>query len=297
MENGMEAVDVAEQVKHEVSQEDFALLQEMKANQEPDEDAEVIDDEDDNPALNDVVDEILDDEEDDSFDPADLIEQPIVKADEDDTTEVETDTRIAEDESRYDYLFNNETDPTLASSEAPTEEVKAIEPTATDELPKHLQAGTNEYFASIKNYAITKVEEALGKDAEGDQVEYNEFDTDHLMRFNHFVNKAQKLVDNEVEEVKTVHKSTAARKKASDAVDVILSTPELGNKFLEIFDNMKNKDVKKLEAAAANNDYSGHIAIANRVKKVYGKVAAINKRKSNPKQREEPQTDGDMWIP
>ena len=294
----MEAVGVTEQVKHEVSPEDFALLQEMKANQEPDEDDTEVDlSKDDNPALNDVVDEILDDEEDDSFDPADLIEQPIVKADEDDT-EVD----LSKDDGGDDelaYLFKTEDREVETEVAAkPVEETKPnIEPTATDELPKHLQAGTNEYFASIKNYAITKVEEALGEDAEGDQVEYNEFDTDHLMRFNHFVNKAQKLVENEVEDVKTFKKAKVTRDKASDTVDAILTTDELGNKFKEIFENMKVKDRRKLDEAEANNDYSGHIAIANRVRKVYGKVAAIKNRKANPKQKETPQADGDMWMP
>lgn len=230
---------------------------------------------------NEIVDEILEEEDKEAVDPASLIEQPIVRVEEDD----------AEDDE-FSYLFDdNATEPAKAETE-PVEKGQ-VEETLEGETPKYLQAGTKEYFSAVKSYAERKVQEQLGLDEYGEPVEYDAFDNDHIVMFNHFASEARQIATEEKATLETKTKAEQAFKKASAEVDNILENETLAAKYVELCDNLKVKDKRKLDEAVAKGDYSGYIKLAKRVKGTMGKVAKIKQRNSKTKVETEPDTSLD----
>lgn len=179
-----------------------------------------------------------------------------------------------EPEGELDDALQNEDE-----AEGTKENTEAETGTDEAEILKHFNKasipGTDEYTEMLVEHAKKVVTEKTGE-------EYDPFDPKHMALFNQACNKLDKYATDQFNQAYESKKGEVAAKvayeKASQNIDKIINTPELASKFEAAIDSMPVKEFKALQAAAAKGDYSGFIAIANRVRGVKAKIDAVNNR-------------------
>lgn len=295
-ENGEELKQVS------VTAEELLLLEKARSKANVVTEEEAVDNEDE---INEPETDELEDEQDIFADFGNEVDSEI---EDDDSDEEESDAaskielslddvKVDEEheEDEYSYLFeedSSDADDNTKATDTTAEADNNVEQTQQSEydLPKHLQAGTAEYFRAIKTYAEGMVSEKLGKGGDGEPIEYDPFDDEHRVMFDHFVSEGKKLVSEKSKEIKDELNAKKLKDSASKEIDTILGE-ELGPKFVAICENMKVKDMAKLKDAADKGDYSGFIKLAERVKKTYGKAKQIKEKSKTTRLKKKGKTD------
>ena len=177
-----------------------------------------------------------------------------------------------EDDSEFDYLFPEENQETegKSDSEVKTDDTLNLNKQENLEdweknISPQLVVGSKEYFSGIKKYAAEAVKQATGE-------EYDSFDDDHKLMFDHYVGEAKQLINEKRAEVKSQHKYETAKGNAEAEIDKILTTPELQSAYASICGNMKVKQFNKMQKEALAGDFSGFIKLAKKTAKVKSKV-------------------------
>jgi len=195
------------------------------------------------------------------------------EANEEDSDDDESDeseaasTEASDDGSEFDYLFAEEK---KEPEKVPPDLSASLNDDLPAEMPKYLVRGTKEYFSTVKDFALQKFETEFGG------VEYESLDDDHRIAFDEYVSEAKQLIDNKAGEIKRTHVARSKRDQADAEIGKILPTPELQKSFGDACGNMKARQFKQLEEAAAQGDFRGFISLAKRLKQAKEKVARVN---------------------
>jgi hypothetical protein len=222
-------------------------------------------------SLEEDLDEAVEDGEEDIEDSDDLEDEDDFSGDEEDEADedLEDDEEIEDDEEDSEEEEPAEEDkPIKAASDG---EFNAKDYFAASQIP-----GTPEYTEALIIAAQEYVKKQTGDD------EYDPFDPKHAAIYNQACNKIDRVATNAFEEktqqLKEQRATQLSFKKAEEKIDSILPTPELVEKFENTIGDMKTRDFKKLQDAAAKGDFSGFIEIAERVSQASEKVRRVKNR-------------------
>lgn len=151
--------------------------------------------------------------------------------------------------------------------------------------------GTNEFFSAVANDAKKAVEESLGE-------EFDQFNPEHIARYNYFAAKSAKEREEEmrrgIEQCKRQDEEERqariraeqqaaynnAAKKFNDYMGTQIKTQELADRFKEFIDTrLSNRDQRVLDEQIGKGDYSGVQKIIDSLK--------TGRRYERPQQRQQ----------
>ena len=234
-------------------------------------------------------DEEFDEDNDDDFEEGDEDEA----GDDEDEEEAndEEDEDDAEDEDDSDESEGSgKTDDTATGDDKEAGEKKTqssasadtAEPSLEEELKTGIKPdfipGSKEFFQATAEEAKAKIVEELG--------EFDEYNPDHIARFNYFVAEAQANRKAEyqgaVEIIKQVREQRVAQRRAIETqkqvdkqIDSILNTPELKQRFASLLKSMETNsrgDYLVLVEQLNQGKLEGLISLAKRVAGPHGRL-------------------------
>lgn len=130
--------------------------------------------------------------------------------------------------------------------------------------------GTNEFFEAVENEAKSAVEKSTGE-------EFDEFNPQHISRYNYYVNQCAKKREDEMHrgiewcrkrDARVVAEQNAKKveKEFGDFLNKQITSPELASKFQEACDNLTVKQTREINAKIEKGDYTGVQRIIDSIK-------------------------------
>lgn len=130
--------------------------------------------------------------------------------------------------------------------------------------------GTNEFFEAVENEAKSAVENSTGE-------EFDEFNPQHISRYNYYVNQCAKKREDEMHrgiewckrrDARLVAEQNAKKveKEFGDFLNKQITSPELASKFQEACDNLTVRQTREINAKIEKGDYTGVQRIIDSIK-------------------------------
>lgn len=130
--------------------------------------------------------------------------------------------------------------------------------------------GTNEFFSGVEEDARKAVEQSTGE-------EFDEFNPQHMSRFNYYANIAAKkreeegrrgieYLKREEQQIAQVQKQKEIERNFGEYLNKQIDSPELVNRFQEACDNLTVKQTREINARIEKGDYSGVQRIIDGIK-------------------------------
>ena len=256
------------EVKDEKSYPEFLSKYEVEPNDEgllpleDDEEQEVWgdDDEDLEPPPNPLD---IDDEESKFIDDEGVVEEP---AKEDDSQKPNDDNGKQEEPSQEPDLRQQQTQPKPTTYGAGNSDEEYIR----KNIDSSFIPGTNEFFEAVENEAKSAVENSTGE-------EFDEFNPQHISRYNYYVNQCAKKREDEMHrgiewcrkrDARIIAEQNAKKveKEFGDFLNKQITSPELANKFQEACDNLTVRQTREINARIEKGDYTGVQRIIDSIK-------------------------------
>ena len=256
------------EVKDEKSYPEFLSKYEVEPNDEgllpleDDEEQEVWgdDDEDLEPPPNPLD---IDDEESKFIDDEGVVEEP---AKEDDSQKPNDDNGKQEEPSQEPDLRQQQTQPKPTPYGAGNSDEEYIR----KNIDSSFIPGTNEFFEAVENEAKSAVENSTGE-------EFDEFNPQHISRYNYYVNQCAKKREDEMHrgiewcrkrDARIIAEQNAKKveKEFGDFLNKQITSPELANKFQEACDNLTVRQTREINARIEKGDYTGVQRIIDSIK-------------------------------
>lgn len=130
--------------------------------------------------------------------------------------------------------------------------------------------GTNEFFSGVEEDARKAVEQSTGE-------EFDEFNPQHMSRFNYYANLAAKkredegrrgieYLKREEQQMAQIQKQKEVEKNFGEFLNKQITSQELANKFQEACDNLTVKQTREINMKIEKGDYSGVQRIIDGIK-------------------------------
>lgn len=130
--------------------------------------------------------------------------------------------------------------------------------------------GTNEFFEAVENEAKSAVENSTGE-------EFDEFNPQHISRYNYYVNQCAKKREDEMHrgiewcrkrDARIIAEQNAKKveKEFGDFLNKQITSPELASKFQEACDNLTVRQTREINAKIEKGDYTGVQRIIDSIK-------------------------------
>lgn len=130
--------------------------------------------------------------------------------------------------------------------------------------------GTNEFFEAVENEAKSAVENSTGE-------EFDEFNPQHISRYNYYVNQCAKKREDEMHRgiewckkrdarVMAEQNAKKVEKEFGDFLNKQITSPELASKFQEACDNLTVRQTREINAGIEKGDYTGVQRIIDSIK-------------------------------
>lgn len=139
-----------------------------------------------------------------------------------------------------------------------------------DRIYPEFIAGTNEFFNGVEDDARKAVEQSTGE-------EFDEFNPQHMSRFNYYANLAAKRREDEgrrgieylkrqEQEMAQIQKQKEVEKNFGEFLNKQITSQELANRFQEACDNLTVRQTREINAKIEKGDYSGVQRIIDGIK-------------------------------
>lgn len=143
-----------------------------------------------------------------------------------------------------------------------------------DRIYPEFVAGTNEFFNGVEDDARKAVEQSTGE-------EFDEFNPQHMSRFNYYANLAAKRREDEgrrgieylkrqEQEIAQIQKQKEVEKNFGEFLNKQITSQELANKFQEACDNLTVRQTREINMKIEKGDYSGVQRIIDGIKGRHG---------------------------
>lgn len=174
---------------------------------------------------------------------------------------------------------NNDNGKQLSSSEQSnpqppinTSDSKPVNPDQkyVDRIYPEYIPGTNEFFSGVESDARKAVEESTGE-------EFDEFNPQHMSRFNYYANLAAKkredegrrgieYLKREEQQIAQIQKQKEVERNFGEFLNKQITSQELANRFQEACDNLTVRQTREINAKIEMGDYSGVQRIIDGIK-------------------------------
>lgn len=205
----------------------------------------------------------IDDEESKFIDDEGVVEEP---AKEDDFQKPNNDNGKQEEPSQEPDLRQQQTQPKPTTYGAGNSDEEYIR----KNIDSSFIPGTNEFFEAVENEAKSAVENSTGE-------EFDEFNPQHISRYNYYVNQCAKKREDEMHrgiewcrkrDARIIAEQNAKKveKEFGDFLNKQITSPELASKFQEACDNLTVRQTREINAKIEKGDYTGVQRIIDSIK-------------------------------
>lgn len=205
----------------------------------------------------------IDDEESKFIDDEGVVEEP---AKEDDSQKPNDDNGKQEEPSQEPDLRQQQTQPKPTTYDAGNSDEEYIR----KNIDSSFIPGTNEFFEAVENEAKSAVENSTGE-------EFDEFNPQHISRYNYYVNQCAKKREDEMHrgiewcrkrDARIIAEQNAKKveKEFGDFLNKQITSPELASKFQEACDNLTVRQTREINAKIEKGDYTGVQRIIDSIK-------------------------------
>lgn len=190
-----------------------------------------------------------------------------VEGTEDDDSQKADDVSEKEESSQKVELQQT---PQIQQKPATNEALNPDEEYIRNNIDSSFIPGTNEFFEAVENEAKTAVENSTGE-------EFDEFNPQHISRYNYYVNQCAQKREAEMHrgiewcrkrDARIVAEQNAKKveKEFGDFLNKQITSPELASKFQEACDNLTVKQTREINAKIEKGDYTGVQRIIDSIK-------------------------------